>query len=277
MEEERATAPIPATHQANETNETNEVNEDMLASDEAISRPGSTSTTTSAAIGQLPGITIMADSGTGSPQLKTANSPVPARTPTPPIAPTLAHEPQVKAEVPPPTSTTVTAPTPTLTPTSTPTPTPTQFPAYTQTTITTIPAATATATPAPAPAPTAPAQAPAPMPAPMQIPIVAPVPVTMNNHIASSPAAHAPTPSGNLQIPRAMTRKQTTLFCPIHPSSVNARHQLRYDISPIYAIAWEPGKCLPISEVEAYLSLAVPMYTFILQQPFIHTTSMRVR
>ncbi|RYC56299.1 hypothetical protein CHU98_g9912 [Xylaria longipes] len=66
MEEERATTPLPAAHETNETGETNEA---IPATHEAISRPSSPSTTPSAAIAQLAGITTMADSATGSPQI----------------------------------------------------------------------------------------------------------------------------------------------------------------------------------------------------------------
>ncbi|KAI0876246.1 hypothetical protein GGS24DRAFT_241420 [Hypoxylon argillaceum] len=188
MEEERATTPLAAAL-------------------EAISQPNSASTAASAAIAQLPALITMAGSATSSPQLKTATPPEHASTtPPPPTELTPVQEPQVQElELQLPPTTTATTPIPALAPVSPPT----QFTTYTQAAI-----AEATTTPSqgqgqsqsqsqgqsqgqgqdPAPAPI---QTPMPAP-PMQMPIVTPIPVTMNNHIASSPAAHAPTPSGNL-------------------------------------------------------------------------------
>ncbi|KAI1199038.1 hypothetical protein F5X97DRAFT_136681 [Nemania serpens] len=97
---------------------------------------------------------------------------------------------------------------------------PTQFTTYAQTapgdaTATTTATATATATavqaPIPAPAP-APPPIPSPMPPPMQMSMAAPIPVTINNHMASSPAAHAPTPSGNLPTCQNCSTSTTPLW-----------------------------------------------------------------
>ncbi|KAI3332957.1 hypothetical protein F4824DRAFT_273317 [Ustulina deusta] len=241
MEEETATTPLPATL-------------------EAISRPSSASpTTASAATAQLPG--IVTTGAMDSPELKAASTPAPVSTPTPPTAQTQiqapAQEPQsqspshsqaqtqtqAQAEAPaPPTITTATAPITTLTPT----PTPMHYTAYAQ---------TATPTPTTAPTSTTPATAPpapAPMPAPMQMPIVAPIAVTMNNHIASSPAAHAPTPSGNLvrtevgQLHILVVLLSRTfhraLSEPLHiPHALSRPHHSipsLFLIRPIFAIRW---------------------------------------
>ncbi|KAI1175044.1 hypothetical protein F4777DRAFT_345232 [Nemania sp. FL0916] len=165
---------------------------------DAISRPGSASTTASAAIAQLPGMPATAASATDShsPQPKSTSppastSPLPElAAPAPAPAPVPAHE----SHVPEQTSPTM-APAIESVPTLTSGPEQTDFAHYTQPPTAQSPT-TAMTIPAPAPMQ---APVPAPMPAPMQMPIVPPMPVTMNHHhVASSPAAHAPTPSGNL-------------------------------------------------------------------------------
>ncbi|GAP86920.1 putative GATA zinc finger [Rosellinia necatrix] len=208
MEEERATTPAPAAA-------------------EAISRPGSPSPTASAAIAQLPETANLVTSATGSPQLKPASPPAPTDTPTLTPATTTeateapAQELDIQDQVLPntPTAATATAiaaataaatstpppppPQPTLTPTSTSAPM--QFPL----TYATAPTVEATVG-------LAPASASVPMPAPtqmqVQVPIVAPLPVAMNNHIVSSPAAHAPTPSGNLPTCQNCSTSTTPLW-----------------------------------------------------------------
>ncbi|KAI8635273.1 hypothetical protein F5Y19DRAFT_407197 [Xylariaceae sp. FL1651] len=159
MEEGRAVTPLPATL-------------------EPISRPSSASTTASAAIAQLPGITALAASATSSPQLKTASAPVPTSTPTPPAASTQAEtqaETQAQVE------------------TQAQAQAETQAQAQVQPTATSLPTPIVAASPASAPA-------------------VASAPVAMSSHIISSPAAHAPTPSGNLPTCQNCSTSTTPLW-----------------------------------------------------------------
>ncbi|KAI1119508.1 hypothetical protein F5Y14DRAFT_395574 [Nemania sp. NC0429] len=191
MEEERATTPLSAAH-------------------DAISQPDTAaSTTASAAIAQLPEITTMEAGATSPPQLSLTNRTAsPTNTPPPPTAQTSAQEPHLQEQAPPVTTTTntdTTAPAPSMASGSPPP----QFVTYTQpATGDATTTATVTAAHAPIPAP-APPPMPTPMPPPMQMPMAAPIPVTINNHIASSPAAHAPTPSGNL------VRRLCSSVCPL--------------------------------------------------------------
>ncbi|KAI0972773.1 hypothetical protein F4678DRAFT_52018 [Xylaria arbuscula] len=256
MEEERATTPLPATIEA--------VSQPGSASpttaSAAIALLPDNTTTGATESPELQSTSTPAHVSTSTPPTVQTQSQLPTEEPPsqeplqqePPLLEPPSHqqafapapdqpqaqlqnqeqEEQVQALAQEPASAPASAPAPPITDTAitpthalTPTPATMQYNTYTH--------AAPTAPPTTAPTSTMPTTAapPAPMQAPMQMPIVPPIPVTMNNHIASSPAAHAPTPSGNLV--RTQKRYEllslvVVLSCPIHRALSGPLHTLHH-------------------------------------------------
>jgi hypothetical protein len=94
--------------------------------------------------------------------------------------------------------------------------------------------------------------------------MAAPMPVVMNNHIATSPAAHAPTASGNLvRIGFTYFRwhLSSALLCYI-VYCIIAQHGLISLLrsTPSYCNWVEPGKCLPNELKSRHICLSLLSY-----------------